>query len=546
VAALTVLAFLPTFTNGWVDFDDTAFILKNAHLSSLSPGNLGWMLSSFYGGHYHPLTWLSLALNMIVFGMGPLSFHLTDLALHVSNAVLFFLIARRLLDGDNAAAAAAALFFSIHPLRVESVAWAIERRDVLSGLFYLSTILLHLKAIDDPGKSWRRFSWLTYAASLLSKGIGITLPLALTLLDLYPLKRRGAWREKIPYWLMAAGAAGAAFYAEASNGAALGLGSYPLGQRIGVAVYGLAFYLRKTILPIQLLPLYELPQQFNPLSSPFLLSAAWLLAVVLVLYLMGRRWPTAVTAIAACAAFYVITIVPVLGLVRFGPQLAADRYSYLACLGWAVLFGAGFKAARSRQAAPVIVSVVLAACGIMTFLQTSRWHDAVSLWSYALDVDPDIAMGQQHLGYALAGQGQYTQAIPHYQKALALKPDYWLAYDNIGWSWAATGRLDAACAAYRKALELKPDYWEAHSNLGLALGRLNRLGEAETQFKEAIKLAPEEPGLHSNLGLVYFTQGRHEQAAQEFQTALGLDPSQPQARMMLQRLAGRTPVRSMR
>lgn len=344
---------------------------------------------------------------------------------------------------------------------------------------------------------------------------------------------------KIPYWLMAAAAAVAAFYAEASNGATLGLGSYTLAQRLGVAAYGLVFYLRKTLLPLQLLPLYELPQQFSPFAAPFLLSAAWLAAVILVLFLLRRRWPAAVTAIAAGGVFYLITIAPVLGLVRFGPQLAADRYSYLACLGWAVLFGAAFKAARDRQTAAIACSAILAICGILTFRQTARWHDALSLWSYALDVDPDVAMGQQHLGYALAGQGQYARAIPHYQKAISLKPDYWLAYDNIGWSWAATGNLYAACAAYRKAIALKPDYWEARSNLGLALGRLNQLDEAEAQFQEALKLAPDEPGLHSNLGLVYFTQGRREDASNEFLKALALDPLQPQALMMLHKLGAK-------
>ncbi|MBI3551332.1 MAG: tetratricopeptide repeat protein [Elusimicrobia bacterium] len=534
VCVLTCLAFLPTLSNGWVDFDDTAFIVKNAHLSPLSLKNIAWMLTAFHGGHFHPLSWLSLALELDLFGPAPAVFHLTDLALHSANAVLFFFLSRRLLKGENAPAAAAALFFAIHPLRVESVAWAIERRDVLSGFFYLAAVLLYLKSLDEPDRRWKGLSWLCCALSLLSKGVGITLPLALVILDLYQ-GRRVDWRRLAPYACLAGAAAAAALLAEAENGATMGLARYALSERFSIAVSGLAFYPLKTLLPLHLRPLYEIPQAFDPWSPSFGLSAVFLAAAAAVL--LRRRRP----AELAASAFYAVTIAPMLGLVRFGPQLAADRYSYLACLPFALLFGGALAAGlalerESRKNAQILCVMVLGVLGAATFLQTARWHDAVTLWRYALAIEPDTAMGQQHLGYTLAGRGLYAQAVARYQKAVELKPDYWLAWDNLGWSLAAQGRLEEACAAYRKALALKPDYWEARSNLGLALGLQNKLAAAEEQFQEALKLAPDEPGLHSNLGLVYFSEKRRGDAAREFTRALELDARQPQARMMLRKL----------
>jgi tetratricopeptide (TPR) repeat protein len=533
---LTCLALAPALTNGWVDFDDTVFVLKNARLYSLSLENLKWMFGAVHGGHYHPLTWLSFAVNIILFGNGPSGFHAVDLLLHAANAALVFLIARRWLKSE-AAAAAAALFFGLHPLRVESVAWAIERRDTLSGFFYLATILLHLKAIDEPRKNWRPLSWLCFSLSLLAKGAGITLPLALVLMDFFPLKRdwKAALKEKLPYFALAAAGAAAAFLAEAENGSTLALAQFPLAQRLAVAAYGLAFYLRATLVPWNLRPLYELPAAIDPTAPRFVASGVVSLVFLGALLAFLKRRP----AIAAAGFFYLITILPMLGLVRFGPQLAADRYSYLSCLGFALLFGGALEL---RPDAAAVFAAWLAVLGGLTWVQTTRWKDAVTLWRYALEIDPDVAMGQQHLGYALAGRGQYAQAVSHYQRAVALKPDYAIAYDNLGWSLAALGRLDEAQAAYAKAIELKPDFWEARSNLGLALGRANKLDAAREEFQKAIAIAPAEPGLHSNLGLVYFTQGRKSDAQAEFLKALALDPNQRQARMMLGRIAGSKPA----
>lgn len=528
VTAITAFVFIPSVFNGWVGFDDNVFILKNEHLASLSAKNIAWMFTSFYGGHYHPLTWLSLALNRAA-SSGPFGFHLVDLALHAGSAALFFFIARRLLKGSDLGAAAAALFFSIHPLRVESVAWAMERRDVLSGFFYLAAVLLHLKGLDEPGSRWRPLSWAAFALSLLSKSIGITLPLALILLDFYPLKRGWRLGEKLPFFVLAGAAAGAAFGAEVENGAAQGLGLYPLSQRLATAAYGLAFYPRKTLFPVGLVPLYEIPRPFEALAPRFVLSVIFLAVLTTVLIARRKRWPAA----ARASLFYLITIGPVLGLVRFGPQLAADRYSYLSCLGWALLFGAAVE----RFDLKAFGAAALILLGTLTFRQTARWHDAVTLWSYALDVDPRVAMGQEHLGYALAGQGRLKDAQGRYEQAIALRPDYWLAFNNLGNALAGMGRLDEAQDKYREAIRLKPDYWEARSNLGLALGRQNRFEEAQAQFEEALREAPEQAGLHNNLGLVFYSQKKPARAEEEFRRALALDPGQRQSRMMLQTLA---------
>ncbi|MDD5628068.1 MAG: hypothetical protein PHU21_03320, partial [Elusimicrobia bacterium] len=356
------VVFSPALRNGFVDYDDKPHIAENPHIRGLGAAELKWMFTTGLGGPYMPLSWLSLAVDYRFWGLDPKGYHLTNILLHVLNVLLVYFLALRLLraartdpkqPGDERilwGAGFAALLFGIHPLRVESVAWAIERKDVLSGLFYLASVLLYLR---------RRLaaSVACCALSLLAKPMAMTMPLVLLILDVYPLRRMPAqpaqwlsrqawplWLEKAPYLAAALAASILAYHTQARFGAVRSLAHYDLAMLLAQPVYGLAFYLWKSLVPLSLTALYEIPHPFDPWAAPFLLSGAVVILVSLTLFLARKRFPAGLAVWCAYAAI----LLPVLGFVPFGKQIAADRYTYLACAGWAVLGGAGLTAALRR------------------------------------------------------------------------------------------------------------------------------------------------------------------------------------------------------
>src|SRR5438132_1663694 len=361
VALFTLTAFLPTLQNQFVWDDDKNF-LDNPRYRGLGWAHLRWMFTAFHQGHYIPLTWVTFGMDHLLWGMKPVGYHLTNLLLHAANAVLFFSLVRRILtlalpsaaERDHALAVSAgfaALVFAIHPLRVESVAWVTERRDVLSGLFYLLTILEYLRACEPEkrGHWWYWLSVVTFVCALLSKSMAASLPVVLLILDVYPLRRLGGaigwWSEparrvyveKIPFVLLAAAASAIAFMAQFSAQTAASLAQLSVLGRLAVSAYGLSFYLGKLVVPVNLSPLYELPPTVHPGALPFILSYGLVLAITALVLVLRRRVP----GLLATWLAYIVVLLPVLGIFQIGLQIAADRYTYLAGLGWAILAGAG-------------------------------------------------------------------------------------------------------------------------------------------------------------------------------------------------------------
>src|SRR5713226_6535756 len=315
IALVTFTAFLPTLQNEFVGWDDATNFLDNPHYRGLAWTHIRWMWTTHLG-HYIPLTWMTLGLDYLLWGMNPVGYHLTSLLLHAANAVVFFFVVHRILTlalpspserGHALAVAAgfAALVFAIHPLRVESVAWVTERRDVLSGLFYLVTILMYLRACEQGarGRGWYWLSVAVFVCALLSKSMVVNLPVVLLILDVYPLRRLGGdigWSseaarrvyvEKIPFVLLAAAASAIAFMAQSSVHAALSLVQLSVPGRLAVSAYGLSFYLWKTVAPVNLSPLYELRPPVNPGTMPFILSYGLVLAITAIILALRRRVP---------------------------------------------------------------------------------------------------------------------------------------------------------------------------------------------------------------------------------------------------------------
>ncbi len=476
VVAVTLAAFLPTLGNGFASWDDALNFLDNPHYRGLGPAQLRWMFTTFHAGHYIPLTWLSLGLDYLLWGLHPAGYHLTSLLLHAATALCFYFLALRLLRlalppaTTHAArrwgAALAALVFAVHPLRVESVAWATERRDVLSGLFYVLALLCYLKALERapaarPRPRWYGLTLACFAAAVLSKSIAVTLPVTLLVLDVYPLRRLGGpagwrvprpWLEKLPFFALSATAATVAFLALLPLGNARSLAGMGLGFRVFLSVYGLAFYLFKTVLPLDLSPLY-------PLSVTI---TWWHFAAVagttVVAVLMRRRWP----AFTAVCLVYAITLAPVLGFFHNGPQAVADRYSYLACLGWALLLGA---AAAHTWAGARVVRVVLCAAivalAVLTWEQAAVWRSAVTLWSHAASLGSGGRAAHANLADALEAEGRPGEAIPHYLEALrrSAKKAPW--HVRLGRLYARAGDDSAAVRHFGEALAEEPGLPEA-------------------------------------------------------------------------------------
>ncbi|MBI4379742.1 MAG: tetratricopeptide repeat protein [candidate division NC10 bacterium] len=548
IAFITVGAFLPTLHNQFVSWDDDQTFLNNPHYRGLGWPQVRWMWTTFHMGHYVPLAWMTLGLDYLLWGMKPFGYHLTSLLLHATNAVVFYLVALRILGvarsgpgerdklGLVVSAAFTALLFALHPLRVESVAWATERRDVLSALFYLLTVLVYLRTCERGERGRGAYYWgavALFACALLSKSMALSLPVVLLILDVYPLRRLGGstgwwgedarrvYLEKLPFVLLAAAVSAIAFMAQLSVHAAISLTQLSALGRLSVAVYGLSFYLWKMVLPVNLSPLYELGT-VSPWAPPFLLSYGVVLALTALALACRRRVP----GLPAAWLAYVVILLPVLGIFQSGPQIAADRYTYQAGLGWALLAGAALLSGWRRRPALVTgpVICVLLGLGALTWNQVHVWHDSGNLWAHALAIDPTSSIAHNNLGSALADQGKLPEAVEHYRQALQIKPDYAGAHSNWGVALADQGKLAEAIEHYRQALQIKPNHAGAHNNWGLALARQGRLAEAIEHYRQALQIKPDHAGAHNNLGNALADQGKLPEAVEHYRQALQIKP----------------------
>ena len=551
IALVTVAAFLPVLQNQFVSWDDDENFLDNPHYRGLGWSQLHWMWTT-HQGHYIPLTWMTLGLDYLLWGMNPFGYHLTSLLLHAANAVAFFFVVRRILKralpspserGHALAVSAgfAALVFAIHPLRVESVAWVTERRDVLSGLFYLSAILVYLRACERGarGRGWYWLSVAVFGCALLSKSMVVNLPVVLLILDVYPLRRLGGfvgwWSEparriyveKIPFVLLAAAASAVAVMAQLSKSAMISVAHLSALGRLAVSAYGLSFYLWKMVVPLNLSPLYMRPPTVDPEAPPFILSYGLVLAITAIVLALRRRMP----GLPAAWAAYVVVLLPVLGIFQSGPQIAADRYTYLAGLGWAILAGAGLLACRHATRFLIRGSAVgvLVGLGVLTWNQVHVWHDAEKLWTHALAIDPKSSVAHSNLGSALIAQGKPAEASEHFREALRINPNDADDHTNLGMALARQGKLVEASEHYQQALRIKPTSADAHNNWGTLLARQGKLAAAIEHYQQVLQIKPDSADAHNNWGAALAQQGKLVEASEHYQRALQMRPDHADA-----------------
>ena len=604
-AALTLLVFLPALRCGFLGWDDPQNFLDNTHYRGLGWVNLRWMFTTTLAGNYQPLSWLTLAADYKLWGMDPHGYHLTNVLIHALNGALLCLVCMSLLSRTSQSMAAptepalplaaaslfGALFWSLHPLRVESVAWVTERRDVLSGCFYLLTVLCYLRWTACQRRRWWLAALAVYMFSLLSKVMGMTLPVVLILLDVYPLRRlppdprtwlsktwRGRLLEKIPFLLPAAAAAWVGLLGQKAAKTTMALTDFGAFDRLARAAYALVFYLEKTIMPVGLSPFYEMLSPFDPFAPRCLLS----LAGVCVLAVLIWRWARRLPGLAAAMLFYAVSIAPVLGLVAMGNHLAADRYTYIPAMGFSVLVGGLLRRVLdrrswSRAAAVAGAAALMLSLGALSWRQCGFWRDTDTLWGRVLSLTPASCTAHHDLGIALAQRGDVEGAVRHLRQArillphsdverkmlsgalynqgnallrsgraeealrpleaaARLSPESAEAQNNFGLALAQAGRREEACLRYGEAVRLDPRFAAAYYNWGNAATDLGKLGQAEKLYREAIRLDDNLLDARFNLGNILARQGRHREAADQYRAVLKESPGFPGARVNLEQV----------
>lgn len=499
MAVITFLVYIPALGNGFVNWDDPAMIYENPLIRML---DMKGAFTAVVLGNWIPLTFLSYALDYAVWGNNPLGYHLTGNVIHSLNAGLVFLVGLRLacVRGEAVGArpftiaAVGAVLFALHPLHVESVAWAAERKDVLYAFFFLLSVFAYLKYSQLSSGAWYAASLVFFLLSLLSKPMAVTLPVALLIMDYYPLERlRGRLRmaalEKAPFFALSAIASAVTVLAQRSGGAVVPVDAYPLWMRAAVAVRAFGFYVFKSVFPAGLAPYYPLPFRGELLDMSFYGSVALMITVILISIIVFRRSK----AFSAAWLYYLVTLTPVIGLVQVGGQAAADRYTYLPLLGPFFMAGAGAGALVSAPgmrrralygliAAGIVFSALLAA---LTVRQIGFWHDSLSLWNRQIEVYPGKASHAYNMrGLAYDEKGMYREAVAEFNLSIALNPSDAYAFNNRGNAHRSLGNLGQAIEDFKRAALLGPNLPEPQHNLSAAY---SAVGEMELAVESAKK-----------------------------------------------------------
>ena len=561
IVLITFSTFLPVLKNGFVDLDNRT-LTENFNYRGLGWDELQWMFGDFQFGQYQPLTWLTLALDYSIWWSDPFGYHWTNLVLHISNTVLFYYIALRLIiiAGPSAAlsdemtwrisAGLATVIAALHPLRVEAVAWASARAEVLAAVLFLSSIYCYLRArgYAEPSRfriRWLALSVLAYACSLLAGPVGLMLPVVLLALDNYPLRRlaklssgsppeaRRVYLEKAPYLLLAVAFCVTALIARTHPSAVQAAGGNDVFNWMLNQLAAPGFYLWKAVLPIGLTPAYE--------PGRYVLGLAALTGAVIcvAVFAWRRRWPSVSTAWVC----YLALLLSVFSAQFPAPQTLADRHTYLAFLPLALLVSLaavtcwqGCSTSRLGHWTPFVAgglaTMLVLGLGVLTWEQSRTWQDAESLWKDTVAASP-TKRAYFNLASLSEAQGKYEDAIALYEKAAALDPEGWDAHEKAASLLQQRGKIAEAIEHYRIVVQLNPNAVDARDNLAAGLVHQGKIGEAVQHFRKLLELAPERNETRLKLGTILALEGRIVEAAQILMQAAVVDPNDSKALLRL-------------
>lgn len=509
--ALVIVAYSSVRHFGFLHFDDPQYVSENPHIAQgLTWGAFSWALTSGYASNWHPLTWISHMLDVQVFGMDAGAHHVTNVLLHLTSTVLLFGVLLRM-TGAVWRSGFVAGVFGLHPIHVESVAWVAERKDVLSALFWMLTLWAYAAYVQN--RRWNRYLLVValFALGLMAKPMVVTLPFALLLLDLWPLRRlswtggsqtvRALVLEKLPLFGLSVAASVITFRVQRAGGSVDAGGHLPLLTRAENAVTAYVTYLGKTFWPSHLAVYYPYPKTFSP---ALVAGSALLLAAVSVEAIrLARRH----SYVPVGWFWYLGTLVPTVGLIQVGTQAMADRYTYIPLVGISVIIAWGVPELVSRWSLPkgvieAAVGTILLVCALASRTQVRYWQSDMTLWAHALAVTTDNAEAHNNVGTLLAQAGRRDEATPHFIEAIRLRPAYPDAHSNLGLALASQGKLDESVSHYQEAIRLDPNHPHAHANLGVAYQALGRTTDAIREFEIAVRLNPNNPNVRRALAVL--------------------------------------------
>ena len=532
----------------FINYDDNAYLTENGHVQvGLTGESIVWAFTTPYASNWHPMTWLSHMLDYELYGDHPKGHLLTNVLLHITNALLLFMVLFRL-TGAIWQSAFVAVLFALHPLNVDSVAWAAERKNVLSTLFWLLTMWAYISYVNNP--SIKKYGWvaLFLALGLMSKPMLVTLPFVLLLLDYWPLRR---WNikntngsieqttksiplsrlilEKIPLLLLVIGSITTTLIVQKMGGALKSFDVFPLKERLINALVSYLSYLQKMVWPSNLSVFYPHPEGALPVWKGILCGM-----VLVGITILAVKWIRKAPYFAVGWFWYLGTLVPVIGIVQVGAQAMADRYAYVPLIGIFIILAWGIsglleKWDQRKKALPIAGGVVILVLMVVAWVQAGQWKNSITVFKHAISVTknqyPSFAVVYDNLGYALAKKGDIGEAITHYKTAIKINPNYANTYNNLGSVLARQEILKEAITRYKTAIKINPNFAKAYNNLGHALEEKGDIGAAITHYKTAIKINPNLVKAYINLGAILSRISQFEEAKTHYKEAIRVKPN---------------------
>ena len=544
LAMVTIIAYGTLRYCQFVNLDDNIYVTANPHVQAgLTVKSVIWAFTEPYAAFWHPVTWISHMLDFELFGLNPLGHHLMSLLFHIASTLLLFWVLKRMTAALWPSAFVAALF-ALHPLHVESVAWVAERKDVLSGFFWMLTMAAYVRYAEQPSFKKYLLVFLAFVMGLMAKPMLVTLPFVLLLLDYWPLGRlrfqedkeiktcyqiaslRQLITEKIPLFALAAVSSIISFIIQQREGATTMLGTLSLSSRIANALVSYVTYIVKMIYPTQLAVLYPRLADGLPIWKPLICFVVLATVTISVIYTARKRRYLLVGWL-----WYLGTLVPVIGLVQLGLHAMADRFSYLPSIGIFIMIAWGAaelvakrpNTRRTVSIAGYAALIILLAC---TQAQLRHWRNSLTMSVRALAVTENNYVMENTYGAALLNLGQFEQALVQFNNALEIEPRYWPARKHIGMAYLRMGRIDDAIEPFKEVLQIENNLPEVHYNLGAIYFRQGRLDLAVEHCSETLRLIPNHFKARLGLAHIFTEQGKLPQAVEHYYKILEFMPNQ--------------------
>ena len=543
LAIATIVAFEQVRLNDFVGYDDPFYVTENPNVNNSQKQSVLWALTTTEVANWHPVTWLSHMLDCRLFGLEPAWHHITSLAFHIANTLLLFLVLKNM-TSNVWPSVFVATAFALHPLHVESVAWISERKDVLSGFFWMLTLAAYLRYAQKPVLSRYLAVFFALAVGLMAKPMLVTLPFVLLLLDYWPLGRFRGIREntkypkcstlrliaeKAPLFGLVIISSIITYTVQQSAGAMNLLENFSVKLRIENAAVAYVRYIGKIFYPRSLAILYPHPLESLPAWQP-IIALVILVVISGVIIFLARR----ARFLLVGWLWYVGTLIPVIGMVQVGNQAMADRYTYLPSIGiFIIVAWAGAELMKKYDFSKIVFAVFFAVIPVIlvvcTRTQVKYWKNSLTLYEHALAVTKNNYIVHNNYAKALVQNGRDAEAVTHFKNAIEINPRYFRAHNGLGNIYLKQGKIEAALDHFNKALEISPDYYKALNNMAIVLKQQGKTKLALEKWKQALEVKPDYANAHHSLGLLMAETGKYDEAVEHFKAVLSSRPDWPEA-----------------